>query len=210
MRNRERDLLVEKNCYSRRRFCTTEKLHCWSTEWLVVILNLKPSMYDIPWDLRHVCWPNSYSHYCRLSLSNGKNIPTVISFVNICMNYHSIFFFGWKKIGRGGWLVWHSYLDMTIIASYPFSGETLYSRSVRNSLIILLDCLEWRWNIRNTNTQLVVETRTQVLKLTSSVSYQPGHPNVDNYHSISFLNVCMNISVCSICLHYFSMQISNM
>ena len=97
LRNRERDLLVEKNCYSRRRFCTTEKLHCWSTEWLVVILNLKPSMYDIPWDLRHVCWPNSYSHYCRLSLSNGKNIPTVISFVNICMNYHSIFFLGEKK-----------------------------------------------------------------------------------------------------------------
>ena len=31
--------------------------------------------------------------YCRLSLSNGKNMPTVISFVNICMNYHNIFFF---------------------------------------------------------------------------------------------------------------------
>ena len=149
--------------------------------------------------------------YCRLSLSNGKNIPTVISFVNICMNYHSIFFFFWvKKMGREGRLVWLFYLDMTIIASYLFSSETLYSRSVRNSLIILLDRLGWRWNIRNTNTQLVVETRTQVLRLTSPVSYQLGHPNVDNYHSISLLNVCMNISVCSICLHYFSMQISNM
>ena len=106
--------------------------------------------------------------------------------------------------------MWLSYLDMTIVAPYLFSGETLYFRSVRNSLIILLDRLGWRWNIKNTNTQLVVETRTQVLRLTAPVSYQLGHPDIDNFHSISFLNVCMNISVCSICLHYFSMQISNM
>ena len=45
-------------------------------------------------------------------------------------------------MSRGERLVWLSYLDMTIVAPYLFSGETLYSRSVKNSLIILLDCLE--------------------------------------------------------------------
>ena len=131
----------------------------------------------------------------------------------LCQYLHELpqfFFFLVKKDGQRGRLVWFSYLDMTIVAPYPFSNETLYSRFMRNSLIILLDSLGWRWNIRNTNTQLIVETRTQVLRLTSSVFYQLGHLNVNNYHSISLLNVCMNISVCSICLHYFSMQISNM
>ena len=74
--------------------------------------------------------------------------------------------------------MWLPYLGVTIVAPYPLPGETPYSRSVRNSLIIHLDRLEWRWDIRSTNTQLVVEARTQVLRLDGPVSYQLGHPNV--------------------------------
>ena len=44
-----------------------------------------------------------------------------------------------------------------------------------------LDCLKWRWDIRNTNTQLVVETRTQFLRLVGLVSYQLDHPNVSHF-----------------------------
>ena len=76
--------------------------------------------------------------------------------------------------------MWLPYLGVTIIAPYPLTGEIPYSRSVRNSLIILLDCLGWRWDIRSTNTQLVVEARIQVLRLDGPVSYQLGHPNVGN------------------------------
>ena len=38
-----------------------------------------------------------------------------------------------------------------------------------------LDRLGWRYNIKNTNIQLVVEVQTQVLRLVGPVSNQLGH-----------------------------------
>ena len=76
--------------------------------------------------------------------------------------------------------MWLPYLSMTIIAPYPLPDKTPYSRSMRNSLIIILDRLGWRYNIRNTNTQLVVEVQTQVLRLVGLVSNQLSHLNVGN------------------------------
>ena len=44
-----------------------------------------------------------------------------------------------------------------------------------------LDRLTLRWDIRNTNTQLVVEAQTQFLRFVSLVSYQLDHPNVSHF-----------------------------
>ena len=88
--------------------------------------------------------------------------------------------------------MWLLYLGVTIIASYPLPDETSYFRSVRNSLIILLDHLKWRWDIRSTNMQLIVETWTQVLRLANSVSYQLGHPNVGGGGGVTLTYMVFN------------------
>ena len=62
-----------------------------------------------------------------------KFIFLLSSYASICI--YSLFLVT-KKLGRGGRLVWLSYLDVTIVIPYLLSGETLYSHSVRNSLYI--------------------------------------------------------------------------
>ena len=101
-------------------------------------------------------------------------------------------------MGRGGQLVWLPYLGVTIVAPYLLPGKTPYSRSVRNSLIILLDCLGWRWDIRSTNTQLVVEARTQILRLAGSNQHARIHMNYKLDCICSYVQ-CTH----KICLHHY-------
>ena len=89
-------------------------------------------------------------------------------------------------MGRGGRSVWLPYLSVTIVASYPLSGETPYFQSVRNLLIILLDRFGWRWDIKSINIQLVVKAQTQVLRLAGLVYYQLGHGNVGRLKNLYF------------------------
>ena len=72
----------------------------------------------------------------------------------ICFTF-IIFFLGEKIEGRGGRSMWLPYMSVTIVVPYLLPNETLYSLYVRNSPIIL-NSLEWRWGIRNTNTLLIM------------------------------------------------------
>ena len=82
----ERDLLVEKNCYSLVHFvlvknCTVNQ-HL--TRWLIVILNLEPSIFHGIWGM--YVNQTAIATYRKLPLSNGKNITAVISLVNVGIN----------------------------------------------------------------------------------------------------------------------------
>ena len=67
------------------------------------------------------------------------------------------------------------------ISTLPFPRPDPILSMHKKFTYYFLDRLRWKWDIRNTNTQLVVEARTQFLRLVGLISYQLDHPNVSHF-----------------------------
>ena len=94
--------------------------------------------------------PSWLYHWSEIKKKNPIYIDSISFFLFF------FFFVGKQKMGRGRRLVWLlPYLGMTIVAPYPLSGKTPYSRSVWRTHLFFRSTV-WDGNeIRSTNTQLV-------------------------------------------------------